>query len=73
VTPSASELLRTDGALLTTSHLAELGLPRRAIDAVLRELEVVFLPGYSRPMVRAADYLALVERSTFAGDRVRPS
>jgi hypothetical protein len=29
------------------------------------------LPGYSRPMVRVADYLKLVERSTYNGDRVR--
>lgn len=68
-----SDLLREPDGLLTTSHLAQLGLPRRAIDAVLRELETVHLPGYSRPLVRVADYLALVERSTFAGDRVRPS
>jgi hypothetical protein len=72
-TPSASELLNTDGALLTRSHLRELGLERRAVDAVFRELECVFLPGYSRPLVRAADYLALVERSTYRGDRVRRS
>jgi hypothetical protein len=56
-------LLRTD--------LAELGLERRAIDAVFRALPVVVLPGYSRPMVRAEDYLALVESSTYRGDRVR--
>jgi hypothetical protein len=32
---------------------------------------VVVLPGYSRAMVRAADYLVLVETCTFRGDRVR--
>ena len=69
--PTASELLSTDGALLTRSHLRELGLERRAVDAVFRELECVFLPGYSRPLVRAGDYLALIERSTCRGDRVR--
>jgi hypothetical protein len=61
-------------ALLTRTHLRELGLERRAVDAVFRALPNVLLPGYSRPMVRAQAYLALVERSTFCdrcGDRVR--
>jgi hypothetical protein len=70
--PTAAELLRTPGALLTRSHLRELGLERRAIDAVFRALPVVELPGYSRPLIKAEDYLALIERSTYRGDRVRP-
>jgi len=69
--PSASELLATPGALLSRSHLRELGLERRAVDAVFRELDVVVLPGYSRPMVRAGEYLELLARSTYSGDRVR--
>jgi hypothetical protein len=69
--PTAAELLATPGALLTRSHLRELGLGRRAVDAVFRALPVVVLPGYSRPLVRAADYLELVERSTYRDDRVR--
>jgi hypothetical protein len=69
---SATELLETPGALLTRSHLRELGLERRAIDAVFRKLAVVFLPGYSRPMVRVEDYLELVREFTYRGDRVRP-
>ena len=71
--PSAAELLRTDGALLTRSHLRELGLERRAVDVVFEALPVVVLPGYSRPFVRAADYLGYLERNTYRGDRVRPS
>lgn len=71
VRPSAPQLLETPGALLSRSHLRELGLERRAVDAVFRELAVVVLPGYSRPMVRAEDYLQLLERSTYSGDRVR--
>jgi hypothetical protein len=31
--PKVSDLLREPEALLTTSHLAQLGPPRRAIDA----------------------------------------
>jgi hypothetical protein len=30
------------------------------------------LPGYSRPMVRAQEYLGLIAQSTYNGDRVRP-
>lgn len=72
-TPTASELLRTPGALLTRSHLRALGLGRRAIDCVFRACAVIVLPGHGRPMVRAEDFLALVEEHTFRGDRVRPT
>jgi hypothetical protein len=70
--PSPEELLRTPDALLTRTDLRDLGLHRRAVDAVFRALPVVVLPGYSRPLVRAADYLALVEQSTYDETRVRP-
>lgn len=71
--PSPAKLLATPGALLTRSHLRELGLERRAIDAVFRRLPVVALPGYSRPMIRAEHYLELLEKHTYRDDRVRPS
>ncbi len=67
----ATKLLTTPGALLTRTHLRELGLERRAVDAVFRALPVVWLPGYSRPMVRAEEYVELLERSVYRGDRVR--
>lgn len=70
--PSATELLETPGALLTRTDLRELGFERRAIDAVFRTLAVVFLPGYSRPMIRVEEFLELVERCTYRDDRVRP-
>ena len=38
----------------------------------LQVFPVVALPGYSRPLIRVRDYLALIDRSTFADDRVRP-
>src|SRR5580765_1362731 len=57
---AAAELLATRGALLNRTHLRDLGLERRAIDAVFRSLPVVALPGYSRPMIRAEAYLELV-------------
>jgi hypothetical protein len=68
---AANELLETPDALLTRSHLRELGLERRAIDAVFRALPVIALPGYSRPLIRVRDYLALVHHHTYGCDRVR--
>jgi hypothetical protein len=69
--PPPTALLETPGALLTRSDLRGLGLERRAIDAVFRALPVVALPGYSRPMIRAEQYLELVEEHTYRDDRVR--
>jgi hypothetical protein len=69
----ATALLDAPDALLTRTHLRELGLERRAVDAVFRALAVVALPGYSRPMIRVRDYLELIEHCTFRDDRVRPS
>jgi hypothetical protein len=40
---------------------------RRAVDAISRALPIVALPGYSRPLIRVADYLALLERSSHDG------
>ncbi len=71
VRPSPERLLATPGAVLTRSDLRGLGLERRAVDAVFRELPTVHLPGYSRPMIRADDYRELLERSTHRDDRVR--
>jgi hypothetical protein len=71
--PTAEQLLQRPHALLTRSHLRELGLERRAVDAVFRKLDCVFLDGYSRPMVKVVDYLALIEQQTYGKDRVRPT
>jgi hypothetical protein len=69
--PSASDRLANPDALLSRTDLRELGLERRAVDAVFRALPVIVLPGYRRPLIRVPDYLELLERSTFDGDRVR--
>jgi len=66
-----AQLVATPGALLTRTHLRDLGLERRAVDAVFRALPTVHLPGYSRPMIRAEDYRELLESSTHRDDRVR--
>lgn len=65
------ERLERPEAFLSRSDLRELGLERRAVDAVFRACPVVALPGYSRPLIRVSDYRALIEASTYAGDRVR--
>jgi hypothetical protein len=69
----AATRLDTPGALLTRTHLRELGLERRAVDAVFRAWPNVILPGYSRPLIRAADYITLLEEHTYRDDRVHPS
>jgi hypothetical protein len=69
--PSAAERLANPDAFLSRTDLRALGLERRAVDAVFRALPIVALPEYSRPLVRVRDYLELVERSTYNGDRVR--
>jgi hypothetical protein len=74
--PSAAERLRVPEAVLTRGDLCELGLGRRAVDAVFRECPIVQLPGYARPMIRVRDYLELLERCSYddrVGDRVRPT
>jgi hypothetical protein len=54
--------------------MRELGLNRTMTDAVFRSVPaVVVFPGSRRPAVHVEDYLALVEASTYTGDRVRPS
>jgi hypothetical protein len=71
--PPPAERLSREGAFLSRSDLRELGLDRRAVDAVFRACPVVALPGYARPLVKVEDYRDLVERSTYRDDRVRPS
>jgi hypothetical protein len=56
--PSPAELLERPGSLLTRSDLRELGLERRAVDAVFRALP---------PLIRVEDYLALIAERTYDG------
>ena len=69
---NGADKLENPGAFLTRKDLESLGLERRAIDAVFRGA-CVRLPGYSRPLVRVADFEAWVEEHTYRGDRVRPT
>jgi hypothetical protein len=73
--PSAAERVHIPEAFLSRPDLRELGLERRAIDVIFRECPVVALPGYSRPLIRVRDYLALIEGSTVCdkcANKVRP-
>jgi hypothetical protein len=66
-----AERLANPGAFLSRTDLRELGLERRAVDAVFRACPVVVLPGYSRPLIRVADYEAFIGDCTYRDDRVR--
>jgi hypothetical protein len=70
--PTAAELLATPGALLDRRALAELGLQRRSIDYIFRELPVVAFPGVRRAYVRSDDVRECFDACTFSEDRVRP-
>lgn len=70
--PSAAELLETPGALLDRRALAELGLQRRSIDYLFRELPVVSFPGVRRTYIRADDYRRCLDEHTYTEARVRP-
>jgi hypothetical protein len=59
-------------AFLSRTDLRDLGLRRRAVDAIFRACPVVVLPGYSRPMIRVSDFHKFIDDSTYRGDRVRP-
>jgi hypothetical protein len=68
---AAAERLANPDAVLSRSDLRELGYERRAVDAIFRGCPVVALPGYSRPLIRVADYLAFLNANTYDGNRVR--
>ena len=70
--PSPADRLANPDAFLSRTDLRELGLERRAVDAIFRVLPVVELPGYSRPLIRVEDYRRLLADSTYGPNRVRP-
>jgi hypothetical protein len=70
---TAQERLSTPDAVLTRSDLRELGWERRAIDAIWRACPIIFVPGYSRGVLRVDEYLAFVATHTYGRDRVRPT
>jgi hypothetical protein len=66
-----SDRLGNGDAFLSRSDLRELGFERRAIDAVFRACPIVAIPGYSRPLIRVADYQDFIAAHTYSGNRVR--
>jgi hypothetical protein len=70
---TATERLANLDAFLSRTDLRDLGLERRAVDAVFRSCPVVVFEGYSRPLIRVEDFLSYRDRCTYRGDRVRPS
>lgn len=65
--------LELSDAVLTRTDLRALGYERRAVDAIFRAVPVEKWPGYSKPMIRVADFLEWRNRCTYRGDRVRPT
>jgi hypothetical protein len=70
--PPVEELLRVPDAYLLREDFFALGLGRRAVDAIIREIGRR-VPGYSRPVVLVRDWLEYRERFTYRGDRPRPA
>jgi hypothetical protein len=73
--PSAVELLEQGTGFLTRTHLRDLGLERRAVDAVFGHCPVIQFAGYSRPVIEVEAFIAFKEGSTYCArcrDRVRP-
>lgn len=70
--PTPSDRLANDDAFLSRTDLAELGLERRAVDAVFRHCPTVQIPGYSRPLIRVVDYRRHLAGWTYRDDRVVP-
>jgi hypothetical protein len=67
-----TQRLEQPEALLSRSDLRQLGLGRRAVDAVFLNCPNVLIPGYSRPLIRVADYLRHLEGWTYRDDRPYP-
>ena len=69
--PSPTSRLENSEAVLSRSDLRELGYERRAVDAIFRGCPVIAIPGYTRPLIRVAEFLAYLEQHTHRDDRVR--
>jgi hypothetical protein len=66
-----AERLNSPDAVLTSTDLRQLGYPRRAIDQIWRGCKTVNLPGFSRPMVRVADFRRFIAEHSDDGAQVR--
>lgn len=67
-----SDRLSNPDGVLTRTDLADLGWPRRGVDAIIRHAGAIVLPGYSRPVVTVADYHRFLAEHRYDGKtRVR--
>jgi hypothetical protein len=71
--PPPAALLDNPDAILYRTDLQKLGYEQRAVNAIFRACPVERWPGYSRTMIRVADFLEWREQNTYRGDRVRPT
>jgi hypothetical protein len=72
----AAELLAQRVGVLDSTHLAELGYSRRAMEALWRDIPLLDVPSFGRPLIPVEAYLAFLAGNTYCdrcGDRVRPS
>jgi hypothetical protein len=72
MTSAPENRLGNPEAVLSRTDLRALGYERRAIDAIFRVCPVESWPGYGRPLIRVADFVAWRENCTYRDDRVRP-
>lgn len=70
--PSPDELVEAPEGMLFRTDLEKMGLPRRVVDLIFGRLPNVHWPGFSRPMIRAADYRAFRDEHTYGPDEVQP-
>jgi len=70
-TDDLNERLTYPDALLQRTDLYRLGCTRRAADVIFRELPVVVMPGFSRPMIRVGDFLDYLREHRYDEHRVR--
>ncbi len=69
---SLTDRLELPDAVLSRADLRSLGWPRRAIDALVRNVGVVVIDDYSRPLIRVCDYRRYVADHLYDGrTRVR--
>jgi hypothetical protein len=65
------ERLANPDAVLSRTDLRTLGYERRAVDAIFRSCPVISIPGYSRPLIKAADFERFLTEHTYSNDAPR--
>lgn len=71
-TPDLCRRLENPNGVLSRTDLRDLGYGRRAVDAIFRACPNIYVPSYSRPLIRVEDYRKFLESHTYREDRVFP-